>query len=149
MVWQNLQLAILSSDERPYTLYPFTPPRSPNRLMLVRSRFYYQVNLDLTISILSFLLSENGLFLREPLINELLDTMDEVSSLTKQQMECLERTKAELEMDVGGGMGTAIPEGTAWRLSAGRRLSVCNKKSPDISQIWSASLLSSASMARP
>lgn len=37
-----------------------------------------QVNLDLTISVLSFLLSDNALFLRDALINELLDTMDEV-----------------------------------------------------------------------
>ncbi|CAM9926003.1 unnamed protein product [Ascophyllum nodosum] len=39
-----------------------------------------EVNLDLTISVLSFLLSDNGLFLREPLINELLDTMDELGA---------------------------------------------------------------------
>lgn len=47
---------------------------------MIRSRFYPppQVNLDLTISVLSFLLSDNALFLRESLINELLDTMDEV-----------------------------------------------------------------------
>lgn len=37
-----------------------------------------QVNLDLTISVLSFLLSDNALFLRDALIDELLDTMDEV-----------------------------------------------------------------------
>lgn len=37
-----------------------------------------QVNLDLTIAVLSFLLSDNALFLRDALINELLDTMDEV-----------------------------------------------------------------------
>eukprot|EP00904_Undaria_pinnatifida_P008595 jgi/Undpi1/4866/HiC_scaffold_19.g08219.m1 len=39
-----------------------------------------EVNLDLTISVLTFLLSDNALFLREPLINELLDTMDELSA---------------------------------------------------------------------
>ncbi|CAN0007023.1 unnamed protein product, partial [Laminaria digitata] len=39
-----------------------------------------EVNLDLTISVLSFLLSDNALFLREPLINELLDTMDEFNA---------------------------------------------------------------------
>lgn len=39
-----------------------------------------EVDLDLTISVLSFLLSDNALFLREPLINELLDTMDELSA---------------------------------------------------------------------
>ena len=38
---------------------------------------FSQVDLDLTISVLTFLLSDNALFLREPLINELLDTMDE------------------------------------------------------------------------
>lgn len=37
-----------------------------------------QVNLDLTIAVLTFLLSDNALFLRDALINELLDTMDEV-----------------------------------------------------------------------
>lgn len=40
--------------------------------------FTSQVNLDLTIAVLSFLLSDNALFLRDALINELLDTMDEV-----------------------------------------------------------------------
>ena len=41
-----------------------------------------QVNLDLTISVLSFLLSDNALFLRDALINELLDTMDEVCTVS-------------------------------------------------------------------
>ncbi|CAM9507589.1 unnamed protein product [Ectocarpus fasciculatus] len=39
-----------------------------------------EVNLDLTISVLSFLLSDNALFLRDALIDELLDTMDEFSA---------------------------------------------------------------------
>ena len=45
--------------------------------------FFMQVNLDLTISVLTFLLSDNALFLREPLINELLDTMDEVGCCSR------------------------------------------------------------------
>eukprot|EP00752_Nemacystus_decipiens_P012504 g11075.t1 len=39
-----------------------------------------EVDLDLTIAVLSFLLSDNALFLRDALINELLDTMDELSA---------------------------------------------------------------------
>ncbi|CAM9584556.1 unnamed protein product [Hapterophycus canaliculatus] len=39
-----------------------------------------EVNLDLTIAVLSFLLSDNALFLRDALITELLDTMDELSA---------------------------------------------------------------------
>ncbi|CAN0324917.1 unnamed protein product [Pylaiella littoralis] len=39
-----------------------------------------EVNLDLTIAVLTFLLSDNALFLRDALIDELLDTVDEFSA---------------------------------------------------------------------
>ncbi|KAG5188491.1 ABC1 family protein [Tribonema minus] len=40
-----------------------------------------EVTLDLTLAILDFILSENGRFLREPLIDELLDTVDSIGGL--------------------------------------------------------------------